>query len=103
MPPPLIGCLKGNKRGRVSATNIMLAKHDAHIAEEEERTGQPSAWNTVYRLMQCNEDPKDGRHYKLRQPHIDRLVDYVKKGGKLESHADVPQGICRDLILESQT
>ncbi|KAL4951760.1 hypothetical protein BDW69DRAFT_201237 [Aspergillus filifer] len=106
---------KGDKRGHVSATNIMLAERDAYIAEEEERTGRPSAWNTVYGLMQCNvrscqlnsnwcwEDPKDGRHYKLREPYIDRLVDYVKKGGKLESHANVPRDIRRDLILESQT
>ncbi|KAL4744306.1 hypothetical protein BDW72DRAFT_209112 [Aspergillus terricola var. indicus] len=105
---------KGDKRGRVSATNIMLAERDAYIAEEE-RTGRPSAWNTVYELMQCNvrscqlnsdwcwEDPKDSRHYKLREPHIDRLVDYVGKGGKLESHGDVPRDIRRDLILESQT
>ncbi|KAL3442695.1 hypothetical protein BJX65DRAFT_321198 [Aspergillus insuetus] len=105
----------GDKRGRVSATNIMLAERDAYIAEEEERTGRPSAWNSVYELMQCNvrscrlnsdwcwEDPKDSKHYKLREPHIDRLVDYVEKGGKLESHGDVPRDIRRDLILESQT
>ncbi|KAL5042235.1 hypothetical protein BDW71DRAFT_217086 [Aspergillus fruticulosus] len=104
---------KGDKRGRVSATNIMLAERNAYIAEEEERTGQPSAWNTVYGLMQCNirscqlnsdwcwGDPTDGRHYKLREPHIDRLVDYVEKGGKLESHADVPRDIRRDLILDA--
>ncbi|KAL6229324.1 hypothetical protein BDW75DRAFT_103988 [Aspergillus navahoensis] len=48
-------------------------------------------------------DPKDSKHYKLREPHIDRLVDYVEKGGKLESHGDVPRDIRRDLILESQT
>lgn len=106
---------KGDKRGRVSATNIMLAERDAYIADEEERTGRPSAWNTVYELMQCNvrscqlnsdwcwEDPKDSKHYKLREPHIDRLVDYVEKGGKLASHSDVPRDIRRDLILESQT
>ncbi|KAL2859967.1 uncharacterized protein BJX67DRAFT_368368 [Aspergillus lucknowensis] len=106
---------KGDKRGRVSATNMMLAERDAYIAEEEERTGRPSAWNSVYELMQCNvrscqlnsdwcwEDPKDSKHYKLREPHIDRLVDYVEKGGKLESHNDVPRDIRRDLILESQT
>lgn len=106
---------KGDKRGRVPPTNIMLAERDAYIAEEVERTGRPSAWNTVYELMQCNvrscqlnsdwcwEDLKDSKHYKLREPHIDRLVDYVEKGGKLESHGDVPRDIRRDLILESQT
>ncbi|KAH1892502.1 hypothetical protein KXV57_003847 [Aspergillus fumigatus] len=96
---------KGDKGGRVSATNIMLAERDAYIAEEEERTGRPSAWNSVYELMQCNvrscqlnsdwcwEDPKDSKRYKLIEPHIDRLVDYVEKGGKLESHSDVPRDI----------
>jgi hypothetical protein len=93
----------------------MLAERDAYIAEEEERTGRPSAWNTVYRLTQCNirscqlnsdwywEDPKDSKHYKLREPHINRLVDYVEKCGKLENPGDVPRDIRRDLILESQT
>ncbi|KAL4863057.1 hypothetical protein BDV12DRAFT_189930 [Aspergillus spectabilis] len=106
---------KGDKRGCVSATNIMLAERDTYIAEEEDRTGRPSAWNAVYELMQCNvrscqlnsdwcwEDPKDSKHYKLREPHIDRLVDYVEKGGKLESHVNVPRDIRQDLILESQT
>jgi hypothetical protein len=45
---------KGDKRGHVSTTNIMLDERDAYIAKEEERTGQPSAWNSVYELMQCN-------------------------------------------------
>ncbi|RAK96547.1 uncharacterized protein BO80DRAFT_366113, partial [Aspergillus ibericus CBS 121593] len=48
---------KGDKRGCVSATNIMLAERDAYIAEEEERTRRPSAWNSVYELMQCNVRP----------------------------------------------
>ncbi|KAL4918747.1 hypothetical protein BDW62DRAFT_217518 [Aspergillus aurantiobrunneus] len=91
---------KGDKRGRVSATNLMLAERDAYIAEEEERTRRPSAWNSVYELMQY---PKDSKHYKLREPHIDWLVDYVEKGSKLESHGDVPRDIRRDPILESQT
>lgn len=51
----------------------------------------------------CWEEPKDSKHYKLRDPHIDRRVDYVEMGGKLESHGDVPRDIRRDLILESQT
>ncbi|PCG88691.1 Hypothetical protein PENO1_108860 [Penicillium occitanis (nom. inval.)] len=106
---------RGEKRGRMTATNIMLAERDAWIGAEEERTGRPSTWNFVYELMQCNsrscqlssdwcwEDPRDHRHYKLRQPHLERLIDFVdKEDGKLESHDDVPQDIRRDLILESQ-
>ncbi|KAL3488609.1 hypothetical protein BJX62DRAFT_239832 [Aspergillus germanicus] len=85
---------KGDKRGRVSATNIMLAERDAYIAEEEERTGRPSAWNSTQRTANTTSSEK---------PHINRLVDYVEKGGKIESHNDVPRDIRRDLILESQT
>jgi hypothetical protein len=39
----------------------------------------------------CWEDPKDSKHSKLSEQHIDRLVDNVEKGGKLENHGDVPQ------------
>lgn len=106
---------RGEKRGRVSATTTMLAERDAYLAAEEDVTGRPAAWNTVYELMACHvsacqlqsdwcwEDPVDSKHYKLREPHIDRLVDHVEKGGRLESHNDVPRDIRRDLILESHT
>ncbi|KAL4976926.1 hypothetical protein BDW66DRAFT_134073 [Aspergillus desertorum] len=40
----------------------------------------------------CWEDLKDSKHHKPREPHIDRLVDYVVKGSKLESHGDLPRG-----------
>ncbi|EZF29621.1 hypothetical protein H101_06714 [Trichophyton interdigitale H6] len=111
---PLPTTRRGEKRGRVSATTTMLAERDAFIAAEEASTGQPSSWSLVYELMQCNvsscqlnsdwcwEDPKDGKHYKLRQPHIERLCDYVDNGGRLEGHDDVPRDIRRDLALESQ-
>jgi hypothetical protein len=44
----------------------------------------------------------DKKHYKLRAPHIERLIDYVDGGGSLESHDDDPGDISRDLVLESQ-
>lgn len=103
-----------DKRGRVSATSRMLAEREAHIVAEEEATGQPSTWEYVYRLMRCDvrscphksdwcwEDPKDKRHYKLRNPHLERLIDYVDEGGILDGHDDVPNDIRRDLVLESQ-
>ena len=103
------------KRGRVSATSRMLAEREAHIVAEEEATGQPSTWEYVYRLMGCDvrscphksdwcwEDPKDKKHYKLRGPHLERLIDYVDEGGILDGHDDVPSDIRRDLVLESQT
>lgn len=50
----------------------------------------------------CWEDPKDKKYYKLRAPHLERLIDYVDGGGSLESHDDVPADIRRDLVLESQ-
>ncbi|RHZ62825.1 hypothetical protein CDV55_100291 [Aspergillus turcosus] len=50
----------------------------------------------------CWEDPTDKKHYKLRAPHLGRLVDYVDDGGNLENHDDVPDDIRRDLVLESQ-
>lgn len=81
---------------------------------EEESTGRPSTWNLVYSRMRCDvrscplksdwcwEDPKDKKHYKLRAPHLERLIDYVNNGGNLEGHDDVPDDIRRDLVLESQ-
>jgi hypothetical protein len=109
MPPR-----KSDKRGRVSATSRMLDEREAHIVAEEEVTGQPSTWERVYELMRCNvrscphksdwcwEDPKDKKHYKLRTPHLERLIDYVDEGGILDGHGDSPGDIRRDLILESQ-
>ncbi|KAJ5117746.1 hypothetical protein N7448_011378 [Penicillium atrosanguineum] len=110
MPPSR----KFEKRGRVSATSKMLAEREAHIMAEEEVTGQPSTWERVYELMRCEvrscphksdwcwEDPKDKKHYKLRTPHLERLIDYVDEGGILDGHGDVPSDIRRDLTLESQ-
>ncbi|KAJ5155676.1 hypothetical protein N7492_008479 [Penicillium capsulatum] len=92
----------------------MLAEREAHIDAEEETTGRPSTWSLVYDRMRCGvrscplksdwcwEDPKDKKHYKLRAPHLERLIDYVDGGGSLESHDDVPGDIRRDLVLESQ-
>ncbi|KAK5788084.1 hypothetical protein VI817_009042 [Penicillium citrinum] len=92
----------------------MLAEREAHIVAEKEATGQPSTWEYIYRLMRCDirsyphksdwcwEDPKDKRHYKLRNPHLERLIDYVDEGGILDGHDNVPNDIRRDLVLESQ-
>lgn len=102
------------KRGRVSATSRMLAEREEHINAEEETTGRPSTWSLVYDRMRCVirscplksdwcwEDPKDKKHYKLRAPHLERLIDHVDEGGSLDGHDDVPSDIRRDLVLESQ-
>jgi hypothetical protein len=51
----------------------------------------------------CWEDPKDNKHYKLRTPHLEPLIDYVDEGDILDGHDDIPGDIRQDLILESQT
>ncbi|OQD95750.1 hypothetical protein PENSOL_c019G02971 [Penicillium solitum] len=83
----------------------MLAEREAHIRAEEWVTGQPSTWEHVYELMRCNvrscphksdwcwEDPKDKKHYKLRTPYLERLIDYVDEGGILDGYGDVPTGL----------
>jgi len=103
-----------DKRGRVSATSRMVAEREAHIAAEEERTGQTATWSVVYDRIRCNirvcplrsdwcwEDPRDKKHYKLRAPHLERLIEYIDGGGILDCHDDVPSDIRRDLVLESQ-
>ncbi|KAH8430182.1 uncharacterized protein LDX57_007852 [Aspergillus melleus] len=102
------------KRGRGSRTTRMLAEREECINAEEENTGQPSTWSLVYERMRCHvrscplrsdwcwEDPRDKKHYKLRAPHLERLIDHVDGGGSLESHEDVPDDIRRDVVLESQ-
>ena len=103
------------KRGRVSATSRMLAEREAHIDAEEEATGRPSTWSVVYDRMRCVirscplisdwcwGEPKDKKHYKLRAPHLERLIDHVDEGGSLNDYDDDPSDIRRDLILESPT
>jgi hypothetical protein len=103
------------KRGRVLATSRMLVECERLIHNEEENTGRPVTWDFVYGLMRCDvrscplksdwcwEDPKNKKHYKMRAPHLERLIDYVDGGGSLDSHDDVPGDIRRDLVLESQT
>ncbi|KAI7974043.1 hypothetical protein EIK77_009238 [Talaromyces pinophilus] len=112
---PLSSIRRSKKRRRVTATTSMLAERAEDIAAEEEISGRPCSWSLVYELMQCNvkscqlnsdwcwEDPRDGKHYKLREPHLDRLIEYVDNDGKLEGHGDVPRDIRQDLIRESQT
>ncbi|KAJ5473981.1 hypothetical protein N7475_003547 [Penicillium sp. IBT 31633x] len=88
----------------------MLAERERLIHNEEEDTGRPATWDLVYGLMRCDvrscplksqwcwEDPQDKKHYKMRAPHLERLIDYVDGGGSLDSHDDVPSGILRDLV-----
>ncbi|KAJ5622044.1 hypothetical protein N7528_005276 [Penicillium herquei] len=105
---------KGEKRGRVSATSRMLAERKRYIDIEEEMTEQPATWDLVYSLMRydirlcphksdwCWEDLMDKKHYKLRVPYLERLINYVDGGGCLDTHNDIPNDIRRDLVIESQ-
>ena len=98
----------------MSATSRLLDELWQHILDEEETTGQTATWESVYALMRCAvrscphrsdwcwEDLKDKRHYKLRTPHLERLIDFVDEGGILDGHDVVPGDIRRDTILESQ-
>lgn len=99
---PVLPTRKGKKRARVTATTPILAECEEDIAAEEEMSGQRCSWDLVYELMQCNvrscqlnsdwcwEHPQDGKHYKLREPHIERLIDYMDDGNTLDGHGDVP-------------
>ena len=39
-------------------------------------------------------------HFPLKTRHLQRLVEHKQRGGKLESHADVPKGIRKQLRAE---
>ena len=103
----------GDKRGSSSATKRMLAERDAEIIAEEE-SEQPSSWRYVYKLMRCSvsscsdfgqwcwQDPRGRKHYRLRKPHLVKLTAHVDKGGRLDSHDDVPEDIRQALYLEAQ-
>lgn len=101
----------GDKKGS-SATKRMLAEQDAEIITEEE-SEQPSSWRYVYKLMRCSvsscsdfgqwcwQDPRGRKHYKLRKPQLVKLTAHVDKGGRLDSHDDVPEDIRQALYLEA--
>jgi hypothetical protein len=92
---------RGEKRGRNSTTQRMLNDLDLRVDAEEVATGQAVIWRKVYALMRCPGppcphsrycwiDPVGKKHHRLLNEHLKRLVKYVERGGKLESHADMP-------------
>ena len=92
-----------------TATRKMFAARDAHLAAEQESLGRPPDWPDVYELFRCTKSSKGcGRycmvlrnvHFPLKTRHLQRLVEHKQKGGKLESHADVPKGIREQLRAE---
>ncbi|CAG7987122.1 unnamed protein product, partial [Penicillium salamii] len=104
---------KGEKRGKSSVTQRMLAERDAQLDAEESTSGGKPIWRTVYSLMRfdsstcqhgphCWVDPKGRKHYPLKSHQIKRLISQVEKGGVLESHKDVPEAVHDELYREEQ-
>lgn len=103
-----------DKRGNSSRTKRMLNERDARIDAEQFSSGQPSVWRGVYRTMRCPGrpchhdgqfcwlDPVDKKHYRLNTIHLTKLVNYVEKGGILETHDDVPHDIREQIYNEEQ-
>jgi hypothetical protein len=89
----------------------MLQDRDLQINEEEDLSGQPSAWKHVYVLMRCPgscelgphcwRDPYGKKHYKLYRDELLSLVRYVQSGNVLESHEDVP-GMIHEQIYKAE-
>jgi hypothetical protein len=103
---------RGTKRGSY-ATQRMLADRASQLDAEQQSSGQPSAWVSVYTMMRCPgspcnlgpycwRDPFGKQHYKLSAHHLRALVRLVEQGYQLESHNDVPEDIRDQLHAENQ-
>lgn len=98
----------------MSATSRILTKCEIYIVAEKETTGQSSTWEYIYRLMRCDirlcphksdwcwENLKNKKYYKFRNPHLERLIDYIDKDSILDSYDNILGDICWNLVLESQ-
>ncbi|KAJ6016569.1 hypothetical protein N7540_011160 [Penicillium herquei] len=104
---------KGEKRGKSSVTQRMLCERDAQLDAEEHASGEKPIWRSVYNLVRCDlstcphgphcwVDPMGKKHYPLKSHHIKRLISHVEKGGALEGHKDVPEGVRDELYREEQ-
>lgn len=88
-----------------------LAERNTQLDTEQIVSGGPDTWRHVYNLLRCPgppcdlgpycwQDPEKKRHYKLLGHHLRNLVKFVQRGGKLESHDDVPQDVRTQLYAE---
>lgn len=95
------------------ATATQLAERNTRVDAEEVTSGRPDAWRQVYQLLRCPGAPcdrgpycwqdSDGKkHYKLMGHHLRSLVKFVQRGGKLDTHDDVPQDVRTTLYAEEQ-
>lgn len=102
-----------DKRGALSATQLMLLERQADISAQEEATGQPPTWDHVYSLMRyssgacelgphCWRDPSSKKHIKLTVQNLRALVNYVEEGEELNSHDDVPESVREKLYIQEQ-
>jgi hypothetical protein len=41
----------------------------------------------------CWQDPEGKKHYKLRTHYLTALVKYVKQGGIIETHDNIPSNV----------
>jgi len=96
-----------------SATHRMLSERALQLDAEETSTGEPSIWRYVYNLMRCPGPPCElgphcwldeatGKRYRLRTDHLKEMIRYVMDDNRLETHADVPVTIRKQLYAEEQ-
>ncbi len=107
---------ESNKASRTAgrgATAAALAERNTRLDTEQAVSGGPDAWRQVYSLMRCPGPPCDlgpycwqdletHKHYKLLGHILRTLVKFVQRGGKLESHDDVPPDVRTQLYAEQQ-
>ena len=110
---PVSVALERSGRGRSSVTQQMHRERNARLQAEEESEGRVSVWTEVYQLMRCPvacprgphclvDDDPEKTHYKLYTHHLRQLVKHKLGGGKLESHADVPNIVREELYAEAE-
>jgi hypothetical protein len=104
---------KASRTARRGATAAALVERNTRLDAEQAVSGGPDAWRHVYSLMRCPGSPCDlglycwqdletHKHYKLLGHHLRTLVKFVQRGGKLESHDDVPPDVRTQLYAEQQ-
>ena len=100
---------KGRQRPKqgTSATRGMHVERAAHLQAEKAASGHPADWPEMYDLFYCRSGCdnnghyclSDGKtHFLLETQHMQSIVEYKQNGGKIESHADVPYYIRKQLV-----
>ena len=90
------------------ATATQLADNNTRLAAEQAVSGRPDVWRDVFRIFRCEGQLCDGeycwqdstagnKHYKFLHHQLRDLVRLKQRGGKLDSHDDVPEEIRKQL------